>query len=363
MKLGLFMMPIHHHSRDYHQTLAEDIEAVVLADRLGFSEAWVGEHHSSSSEQITSPLLFLAHVLPQTEQIVCGTGVICLPQYHPVVTAGHIALFDNLAKGRFIAGVGPGGLAPDFEVFGVMEADRNAMMIEAIDIMIDLWTTDPPYEFNGEHWQFALRDWVHDDISLGHMPKPLQQPHPPLAISAMSPYSGSIRFAGSRGYIPISANFIGTWSVKSHWQTYAEAADQAGRAADPEIWRVARNIHVDETDAAAEAFVKRAGASTDHYFHYLFQLFDRGDMKGPFVVNQGDDPAALGHEALRDNFTIHGSPETVAEKVLALRDEVGHFGTLMLTAQDWTDKQRMQRSMRLLAEEVMPTVNAAIGAG
>ena len=119
---------------------------------------------------------------------------------------------------------------------------------------------------------------------------------------------------------------------------------------------------MDETDEAAEAFVKKADDSTDWYFSYLFRIFERAEMKGPFVVNQGDDPAALTHEAIRDNYTIYGSPETVAEKILALRDEIGHFGTLMLTAQDWTDKERMKRSMSLLAEEVMPKVNAAIGA-
>ena len=74
-------------------------------------------------------------------------------------------------------------------------------------------------------------------------------------------------------------------------------------------------------------------------------------------------PLALRHEALRDNFTIYGSPETVTEKILALRDEIGHFGTLMLTAQDWTDRERMTRSMSLLAEEVMPRVNAALHRG
>ena len=361
MKLGLFMMPIHHPRRDYHETLMEDIDAIVHADRLGFSEAWVGEHYSSASEQITSPLLFLAHVLPRTERIVCGTGVICLPQYHPAVTAGQIAMFDHLAKGRYIMGVGPGGLPPDFEIFGVMESDRNAMMVEAIDIMLELWEKDPPYDIQGEHWQLSLKDWVYEDIGLGHMAKPYQKPHPPIAISAMSPFSGSIRFAGSRGYIPISANFIGNWSVASHWQVYAEAAAKAGHPTDPEIWRVARNVHVDETDAAAEAFAKEPGNSTDAYFDYLFKIFERADMKGPFVVERGDDPARLTHEALRDNYTIFGGPDTVVEKILALREEVGHFGTLMLTAQDWTDKERMKRSMALLAEEVMPRVNAALG--
>ena len=275
MKLGLFMMPIHNHVRDYHTTLMEDIEAIVHADRLGFTEAWVGEHYSSKSEQITSPLLFLAHVLPQTTQIVAGTGVICLPQYHPAVTAGQIAMFDHLAKGRYIAGLGPGGLPPDFEVFGVMDADRNSMMIEAIDIMVDIWTSDPPYEYDGEHWKISLKDWIYEDIGLGYMAKPYQKPYPPIAISAMSPFSGSIKFAGSRGYIPISANFIGTWSAKSHWQVYAEAAAKAGHATDPEIWRVARNVHVDETDEAAEEFVKKADDSTDWYFSYLFRIFER----------------------------------------------------------------------------------------
>ena len=123
-----------------------------------------------------APLLFLSHVLPQTERIVCGTGVICLPQYHPAVTAGPIALFDHLAKGRYIAGIGPGGLAPDFELFGLMEADRNAMMVEAIDIMIDIWTSDPPYEFNGEHWQFGLKDWIDEERGSATWPSPIRSP-------------------------------------------------------------------------------------------------------------------------------------------------------------------------------------------
>lgn len=362
MKLSLFMMPVHDCRRDYHTTLMEDVEAVVHADRLGYAEVWVGEHYASAAEQITSPLLFLSHLLPQTERIVCATGVICLPQYHPVLTAGQIAMFDHLAKGRYIMGVGPGGLPPDFEIFGTMDLDRNAVMVEAIDIMLEIWANDPPYEIKGKHWNLSLKDWVYDDIGLGRMCKPYQKPHPPIAISAMSPYSASIRFAGERGYIPVSANFIGTWSVKSHWETYAEAAAKAGHPTDPEVWRVARNIYVDESDAAAEAFVKTSGESTDWYFQYLYKIFERADMKGPFVVNRDDDPTKLLHQDLRDNYTIHGSPDTVAEKILALRDEIGSFGTLVLTNQDWTDKPRMKRSMELLAREVMPKVNAAIGA-
>ncbi len=361
MKLALFMMPIHDVTRDYHTTLMEDVEAVELADKLGFSEIWVGEHYTSGAEQITSPLMFLTNLIARTKQIKFATGVICLPQYHPVLTAGQIAMFDHLCKGRYIMGVGPGGLPPDFEAFGTMDSDRSEMMVEAIDAMLHMWTNDPPYDIQGKHWQISVKDWVHDDIKLGHMARPYQRPHPPLAISAMSPYSGSIKFAGGRGYIPITANFIGEWSVKSHWEVYAEEAAKAGHATDPEIWRVARNVCVAETDAEAESYVKTVGQSYDYYYDYLFKIFERANMKGPFVVNKGDDPDQLTYEAARDNYTIYGSPETVVEKILAFRERIGHFGTLMLTAQDFTDAARIKRSMELLATEVMPKVNEAIG--
>ena len=67
--LGMFTMPFHHPDRDYATILEEDQEAVVLADRLGFTEAYVGEHFSSWSERITSPLIFLATVISRTRHI------------------------------------------------------------------------------------------------------------------------------------------------------------------------------------------------------------------------------------------------------------------------------------------------------
>ena len=104
MDYGYFMMPLHHTSKEYHQTLNEDIDAIVLADKLGFSEAWVGEHYSSAVEQITSPLMFHANLINRTKNIKFATGVMCLPQYHPAVQAGQAAMFDHLSNGRFIMG-------------------------------------------------------------------------------------------------------------------------------------------------------------------------------------------------------------------------------------------------------------------
>ena len=75
VQLGMFSMPFHHPDRDYATILDEDREAIILADRLGFSEAFVGEHYSSLSERIPSPLMFMATVIAQTKRIRFATGV------------------------------------------------------------------------------------------------------------------------------------------------------------------------------------------------------------------------------------------------------------------------------------------------
>ena len=172
MKLSYFMMPLHGLDKDYHKQLLEDMEAIIHADELGYTEAWVGEHYSSGVETITSPLMFLTNLIPRTKQIKLATGVICMPQYHPATIAGQAAMFDHLCDGRFILGIGPGGLPPDFELFGTMDADRNEMFIESIDTVLRYWTTDPPYNFEGKYWKSKIEQWTVPELKLGYMAKP-----------------------------------------------------------------------------------------------------------------------------------------------------------------------------------------------
>ena len=111
MQLGMFMQPIHPPHRDYSEVLQEDREAIIHADALGYSECWIGEHFTAKVEPITVPLTFCASLIHQTRQIRFGTGVLGLPITHPVQVAAHAAMFDHLAKGRFLLGVGPGSLS------------------------------------------------------------------------------------------------------------------------------------------------------------------------------------------------------------------------------------------------------------
>jgi alkanesulfonate monooxygenase SsuD/methylene tetrahydromethanopterin reductase-like flavin-dependent oxidoreductase (luciferase family) len=362
MKLSLFMMPLHNPSKPFHQALEEDTEAFLLADELGFHEGWCGEHFSCSTEAIASPLMFFASIAHRTKQIRFCSGVACLPQFHPAIYAGHAALFDHLTKGRFVFGIGMGGLQSDMEMFDTLDKDRASMLRESIDTILTLWTTDPPYDIKGKHWNTRIKEWTIDELGLGHFVRPYQQPHPPIAVTGSSPNSGSLKGAGKRGWIPVSANFVGGWAVKSHWLTYEEAARSAGHQVTREIWRVARSIHVGETDDAAERFVKTKDSPYDHYYWYLHTLWSRGGILGTYTPRPGQTAADVpDHTVLRNAYVIWGSPATVTRKLLEFREEVGHFGNLLLTGHDWTDAPAMRASMSRMAREVMPAVNRAIG--
>src|SRR5690606_7099260 len=252
MRLGLFAMPLHHPARDTAAVIAEDREAVIVADRLGYDEAWIGEHFTSKAEPIVSPLMFLASLAPVTSKIRLGTGVVNLPHQHPAAVAAQAAFFDQLSGGRLMLGIGPGGLPSDAELFKDTDgAVRGRMMLESIEIIQAIWKGDPPYRFQGEFWDIDLKSVILPDYGVGVMPKPVQRPHPPIAIALRSPNSSTARLAGEKGWIPISANFIPSAHVATHWSLYAEGCEAAGRRPDPAGRRLARSILVTDSDEEA----------------------------------------------------------------------------------------------------------------
>ena len=355
MRVGLFMMPLHGLGRDLGATLGEDREAIILADQLGFEEAWVGEHFAASPEPIVSPLMFLATLVHHTKQIKLGTGVLALPHHHPAVIAGQCGLFDHLSGGRFLMGIGPGGLSADMEMFKTLGSeDRGHMMIESIEMIHAIWAGQPPWSLKGRFWDISIAKSVVPELGVGQMLKPLQQPHPPVSLSVLGLYTGMATLAGERGWRPISANFIPACNAATHWTAYAAGCATAGRAADPAAWSVARSILVTETDAEAEAYLARPDCGLRFYFNYLrAQLIAAGQAR---VLKPADDTpdAEVTVDYLLDTVVVAGSPDTVLAKLAAAREELGPFGTLLLAGHDWDDKPLWQRSIRLFADAVRP---------
>src|SRR5262245_2562415 len=328
MKLGYFTMPLHPVGRDWRKTLAEDREAVLLAEKLGFEEAFIGEHVSDLAETITSCLIFIATLARDTKRIKLGSGTVNLANRHPAITAAEIAMVDTLLEGRFILGIGPGGLRSDAEITETLDADRNALFLESIEHMIALWTQEPPYRLKGKRWNLTTeRTWM-EDLGQGGVLKPFQKPYPPIVITAILPKSQGIAAAAARGWTPISANFVHPWVIRTHWPKYVEGCASSGREAKGEDWRVAKSIFVADDEATVRRLTRDPGNPFAYYFRNLLR---KGQAQRGLTLFK-HDPAlpddAVTDEYIASQLLIAGTVDEVVEKLLAFREHVGPFGRL-----------------------------------
>lgn len=360
MELGFFTMPIHPLARDWRVTLAEDREAFLLADELGYSEAYVGEHVTDKAENITSSTVFIAWIAAATKRIRLGTGTVNLPNSHPAAVAGEIAMLDHMLDGRLNFGISPGGLLSDAEAFGNLDLDRNAMFVEAIDTILKIWAGTVPYDIEGRFWSVGTRRTMFPEIGQGVMAKPLQQPHPPIIVTVVAPHSKGVTEAAARGWEPISANFLLPKWVATHWPRYVEGCGRGGRAASPSNWRVARSIFVADDLATARDYALGPRSPYRFYFNQLLTKMKKHGRANLFKEDPSMPDDAVTIEHVLDRCVIWGTPDKVADDVLALREEIGDFGTLLYAGKDWTDATLGRRSMALMAEQVMPRVNTAL---
>ena len=359
MNLGFFTMPIHPVNKDWRQSLREDREAFLLADELGFNEGYVGEHVTDQAENITSCAMFIASLADATKQIKLGTGTVNMPNSHPAAVAAQVAMLDHMLDGRFNFGISPGGLATDAEVFGNLDADRNEMFLECINQVLKIWESEWPYNIKGKYWNISTEKAGLTEIGQGIMPKPLQRPHPPIVVTAVAPFSKGVTEAAARGWDPISANFLMPQWVASHWPKYVEGCERASRPADPANWRVAKSVFVaNDLDTAREY----ATNPKSPYRYYYSQLLTKMRKHGRVNLfkeykDQPDDEVTL--DKVCDKLIIWGTPDKVADELLAFREETGDFGTLLLAGKDWADADLSRRSMILMAEKVKSLVNDA----
>lgn len=361
MKLSYFTMPLHPLGRDYRTTLAEDRAAFLLADELGYSEAFVGEHVTDLAETITSGLMFLASLAYETRQIRLGSGTVNLPNAHPAAVAAQVAMLDHMLDGRFVFGISPGGLRSDAEVFGNLDRDRRDMCAEAIEQVLAIWAGEPPYDLDGRYWQISTRRTLDVEIGQGAILKPLQRPHPPVMVACMSPGSDSVSNAARRGWSIVSANFLQPTWVATHWQKLNEGWAAAGRAPNPADWRVAKSLFVADDARTARDYAMNPSGPYGHYYRSLMRKLIGSGRPELFKGRADMADGEVTHAYVMDSLVIHGTPDEVAARIVALREQVGPFGTLVYAGHDWADTALARRSMELMATEVMPRVNRLLG--
>ena len=361
MKLSYFTMPLHPPERDYAQTLKEDREAILLADRLGFAEAFVGEHVTDRAETVTSCLMFLASLAHDTRNIVLGSGTVNMSLNHPAIIAGQVAMIDNLLEGRFLFGISPGALKSDAEALGILNEDRNAMFLESINHVLAIWSTDPPYRLKGRYWNVTTEETLIEEIGQGVIVTPYQKPHPPIVVTVVAPFSRGVSEAAARGWEPISANFLMPEWVASHWPGYVEGCARAGRPADPANWRVAKSVFVADDPAAARAYgLEDANSPYRFYYKQLMRKLIAAGRSNLFKHDPSMRDEEVTLDYVVDRLVIAGTVDSVVEQLLAFRERTGDFGTLVYAGHDWVDPALARRSMALMAEEIMPRLNEAL---
>ena len=231
-------------------------------------------------------------------------------------------------------------------------------------MILRIWAQDPPYDLKGEFWNVQLKNAIIDELGIGHMPKPFQGGGPPISMSVSSRNSPTARVAAQRGWGIISANNVPRPALPAHWQTYSEACGEAGKPARGDNWRVARNVMVAASDAEARDRVFSEQGSNRYFYTYMREVLSRVGLLTSLKprVDMTDDEATV--EVITEASVIYGSPKMFLDKLVALRDEAGPFGTLLMTGLDWsgTNRDWERESMSLLAEEVMPKFRQHVGA-
>jgi limonene 1,2-monooxygenase len=347
MRFGLFTMPEHPPRENWTLSYDRDIDDIVYAEKLGFDEYWIGEHHTGGYENIPMPELLIAKASALTHRIRLGTGVINLPYHDPFMVAERMAFLDHLTHGRLEYGFGGGGLPTDRALFGMAAEDATPKTNEALGIIWRLLTSSEPYTHDGRYFQCQNR-------RLQVMP---YQQTPPFAIAGLT---GTHNFAtcGARGWKPLSVYFTptalrdnpGVPDLAAHAQAIVAAAAAAGR--DPQdaraLWRITREVYVsDNRDTALNEI--RDGVARS--YEYLLGL-----GLGALMKTDKDMPdARLTFEWMVESVPwIIGSPEDCVRQIHELNESVGGFGCFLINARDWVTTDRWNRSLELFARYVMP---------
>ena len=189
LRFGIFLAPFHPPGENPTLALQRDLELIQHLDRLGYDEAWIGEHHSAGTEIIASPEIFIAVAAERTRHIKLGTGVVSLSYHNPLWVADRIVLLDHLTRGRVMLGVGPGSLPTDAAMIGVSQADTRELMEQSLDAIITLLRTEQPVTLKNSRWD--LRE------ARLHL-RPYSNPLFDIAVAAVASPGGP-RLAGKHG--------------------------------------------------------------------------------------------------------------------------------------------------------------------
>ncbi len=340
LRFGIFMAPFHPAGENPTLAIERDLQLIDHLDRLGWDEAWIGEHHSAGTEIIASPELFIAAAAERTKHIHLGTGVISVAYHNPFMVAERAVQLDHMTRGRFMLGLGPGSLPTDALMLGLDPTETRPLLEEGVDVIMRLLTSDEPVTSHTKTWTIT-------DARL-HL-RPYSDPLFEVAVPAVASPSGP-RLAGryGLGLLSIGATqSAGFDALGLHWGVMEERAETFSTVADRAKWRLVGLMHIAETREQARRDVE-FGIRT------WFDYFQKTAAFPQMAVGDGTTVEELIEFVNESGLGSIGTADDAVEQIDRLQKQSGGFGCYMTLAHEWANPEATHRSYELIAQRVFP---------
>src|SRR3569832_1001122 len=340
LKNGIFLAPFHPVDEDPTLCIPRDLELIDHLDRLGYEEAWIGEHHSAGYEIIPSPEVFIAAAAERTKRIMLGSGVISLPYHNPLMAANRVMQLDHQTRGRFMFGVGPGLLPSDAFAMGIDPATQRDRMVESIEVILRL--------FAGERVTHKS-DWF-TLVDATCQLRPYTWPHPEIAVaSSVTPSGGKLAGKHGFGMLCVAATQEGGYDALGiNWKIANDIAAENGRKMDPAKLRLVGPVHIAETRAEAYKNVEFGLRKWQDYFGGISAVAGR----------QGTETQTIEQLAQSGQIVV-GTPDDAIAQIRRLQAKQGEFGVFLQLAHNWANFENPKKSYELWQRHVTPVINKA----
>ena len=348
MKFGIFyelQLPRPWTETSEHDLMKNALAQIELADGLGYDYAWAVEHHFLEEySHCSAPEVFLAAASQRTKTIRLGHGIIQLTTNHPARVAERVSTLDLVSDGRVELGIGEGATTTELHPFERRFRDKRAVWEDAVRCFIPMFR-DEPWEYEGEHYSFPLRNVL---------PKPVQKPHPPLWVACSQ--LETLKMAGERGMGVLGFQFLSSdaaqaW-VHAYYNAIVKRLDKLTDYATNANIAIVCGFMCAETDE--EAMRKAEGWT---FFQFALGFYARqGGVPDPGSVNLWDEYEAWKASKAGQDSTatgLIGSPETLRKRLRKF--ETSNVDQVILLNQAGKNSHEdICDSLDLFAREVMP---------
>jgi alkanesulfonate monooxygenase SsuD/methylene tetrahydromethanopterin reductase-like flavin-dependent oxidoreductase (luciferase family) len=358
MKISTFSLSQMPDQSQRVEAFDQDLNHFQLAETLGFDTIWLAEHLFSTYGIVTSTQVLAAAVARLTTRINIGTAVVVMPFNHPLRTASDFALVDVLSHGRLKFGAGRAYQPHEFVGLGVPMDKSREMYAEALDVVLRAWTEEK-IKHEGDFWTIPAEVEV--------LPKPIQQPHPPVYQATISPESFAV--AARDGWnLQLASPFTyrtyrEVWmdELEKQLKLYEQECEKHGRDPKGAERMILLPFFVHEDKAAA---VEVYGPHVEWFYDKVTsnQLASAGPaqtVKGyELTMTEGRKTREMGYlnfDTLHKyNAAIADDPDGCVEKLSEMKERFGITEFALWYNIGGLAPEHAERAMRLTAEKVMP---------